>query len=91
MKKHLTIRVFGKVQGVFFRQSTRQTALELGLTGRVRNELDGTVLIEVEGESDQLETFLDWCRIGPPRAQVSGLEVAQAPLQAYESFEVERF
>jgi acylphosphatase len=67
--------ISGRVQGVFYRSSTRRTALELGLTGWVRNLPDGRVEIVVEGEEDQVKRLIDWCRKGPPSADVKGLEV----------------
>lgn len=68
--KHLVIRVYGQVQGVFFRDSAKKEADKLGLLGFVRNEADGTVYIEAEGEKDKLKNFLEWCRKGPPFSRV---------------------
>jgi len=66
--------VKGRVQGVFFRQSTREQALRLGLDGWVRNRADGAVEGEVGGDdAAALEGFRTWLRGGPPRAQVSDL------------------
>jgi len=90
MKQHLTIRVYGRVQGVYYRQSTRQKAVELGLTGLVRNEPDGSVYIEAEGDPQILAQFQQWCESGPPHAQVTGLDVEEGELQSYEGFEVHR-
>jgi acylphosphatase len=71
--------ISGRVQGVFYRSSSRRKALELGLTGWVRNLPDGRVEIVVEGEEDQVEKLIDWCRKGPPSADVKGLEIKQEP------------
>lgn len=66
--------VKGRVQGVFFRQSTREQALRLGLAGWVRNRLDGAVEGEVSGgDAAALDAFRTWLQRGPPRAQVSDL------------------
>lgn len=67
--------VSGRVQGVFFRQSTADTARRLGLRGWVRNLPDGRVEAEAEGERAALETLVEWCRRGPPAARVDDLEV----------------
>lgn len=74
MIKHLKIKVFGLVQGVLFRQSARAKALELNLTGFVRNLSDGSVYLDAEGEEAQLLALLDWCRRGPPAAEVQKVE-----------------
>lgn len=71
--------VSGRVQGVFFRSNTRRRALELGLTGWVRNLPDGRVEVVAEGEEARVEEFVKWCRRGPPRAAVTGLEVRREP------------
>jgi acylphosphatase len=60
----LNIKIFGQVQGVFFRGSAKQKAQDLGITGFVRNVL-GAVYIEAEGSEEALEQFLGWCRHGP--------------------------
>ena len=64
------IIVRGRVQGVFFRDSTRRKANELGLVGTVRNLPDGAVEIVAEGSSGSLEALVQWCRVGPPAAEV---------------------
>ena len=88
---HIAIRVHGKVHGVFFRASTKDKAQELGLTGFVQNEPDGTVYIEAEGEPDALKQLEQWAHEGPSRAQVERVEVQQLDKQAgFEKFEVRR-
>jgi acylphosphatase len=74
MLKHLSVRIVGNVQGVFFRDSARRTAEQLGLSGFARNEASGTVYIEAEGDEKALERFLAWCRQGPSRAKVQRAE-----------------
>jgi acylphosphatase len=69
--KRINITVRGRVQGVFYRDSTRRKAIELGLGGTVRNRLDGAVEIVAEGPSDSLEALVLWCRTGPPAAEVT--------------------
>ncbi|MBL4736088.1 MAG: acylphosphatase, partial [Flavobacteriales bacterium] len=58
---HYKIRIEGKVQGVWFRASTRDEAGRLGLRGFVRNEPDGSVYAEVEGEENEINEFVKWC------------------------------
>ncbi|HEX4875864.1 MAG TPA: acylphosphatase [Chitinophagaceae bacterium] len=88
--KTLSIIVTGKVQGVWYRQGTREKAISLGITGVVRNEPDGSVFIIATGTDAQLEDFISWCRQGPPRAQVNNLEVKDLPLQHFDKFVIER-
>ncbi len=65
---HLTIH--GQVQGVFFRQTACEKASELGLTGWVKNNPDGTVEIVAEGREQDLKKLLEWCKEGPEYAHV---------------------
>lgn len=90
MIKAYSIHVSGKVQGVFFRASTQQKAVELGLTGFVRNEPDGSVYIECEGEEAALEKFKTWCHNGPPSARVNKVDVAEIPVRNLTGFEGRR-
>ncbi|HYC85861.1 MAG TPA: acylphosphatase [Chryseosolibacter sp.] len=90
MIKSFSIKVSGKVQGVFFRASAREKADAVGVTGFVRNEADGSVYIEVQGEEDAIEEFIHWCRQGPPRARVDRCEVREIDGGDYQDFEVRR-
>ena len=67
------VRVSGRVQGVWYRESCRQVATGLGVTGWVRNEPDGTVLAVVEGAAADVERLLDWMRTGPRHAAVAAV------------------
>ena len=87
----LLIIVSGKVQGVWYRQSTKEKALELGITGEVSNQSDGTVKIIATGTAEQLSQLTDWCRQGPPKANVTNLDVKELPQQSFKSFTVERY
>lgn len=69
------VRVTGRVQGVFFRQSTVEMAQGLGLNGWVRNLADGSVEALFEGEREVVAQALAWCRQGPPRARVDEVAV----------------
>ena len=88
MTGHRAIRVDGRVQGVGFRASARREATRLGLAGFARNEADGSVAIEVEGDEAALEAFVAWCRVGPPGARVDRVEVAAGNLVGHRGFAV---
>ena len=88
MKSHLDITVTGKVQGVFFRSSTKAVADQLGIKGQISNEPDGSVYIEAEGDKVALEMFLDWCKEGPEHAKVISVERHEGELKNYRNFEV---
>ena len=74
MTVKVRVRVTGKVQGVFYRQSTVDMANALGLTGWVRNLPDGSVEAWFEGPRAIVEQAIAWCRQGPPRARVDAVE-----------------
>lgn len=88
--EHRIMHVRGRVQGVFFRQSTRQEARRLGLTGTVRNNPDGTVTIEAEGPAEVLDQLAAWCHHGPPAARVDEVTVTEGEMRDYADFRVER-
>ncbi len=90
MIKHFNIHVAGKVQGVFYRASTRDKAIALNVKGFVRNEPDDSVYIEAEGSEVQLNELIAWCRRGPPHAEVSNLVVKESEVVGFVKFEVER-
>jgi len=69
------VRVYGRVQGVFFRASTCEVARRLGLTGYVRNLPDGSVEAVFEGKEESVKKAVEWCRRGPPLARVDRIEV----------------
>lgn len=86
--KRYKIKVIGKVQGVFFRDTARQEAEKLGLTGFARNEPDGSVHIEVEGDEKSLKTFLNWCSQGPDEALVEHLEFTEIAVTGHKDFTI---
>ena len=88
--EHRTFIIHGRVQGVFYRQSSQQQARRLGLTGYARNNPDGTVTIEAEGPADALAALETWCRQGPPAARVEQVDVAAGGIEGYAEFEVRR-
>ena len=81
--------VHGTVQGVWYRASTREQAVALGLTGWVANRPDGSVQLVAEGPKAALDALLAWCRQGPPNALVTRVDVRYEPYTgAFLSFSV---
>ena len=74
-KVRARLRIEGRVQGVFFRASTRDCAQRLGVNGWVRNCPDGAVEVVAEGERAKIDDLIAWCRQGPRGAQVSDVGV----------------
>ena len=87
--QHWNIRIHGAVQGVFYRDSARQKAEELGVSGFARNESDGSVYIEAEGTEQNLKAFLAWCTQGPASAQVEKVKSEHsANLKHFSEFRI---
>ncbi len=86
MKKRVHGAVSGRVQGVFFRATTRDRARELGLSGWVRNLPGGQVEFVAEGDEKALHELLAFLRVGPPGARVDELEVEWSDPQGEEGF-----
>jgi acylphosphatase len=80
--------VSGRVQGVYFRATTRDTATEAGVDGWVRNLADGRVEAVFEGSEDAVESMVAFCREGSPAARVEDIEVEYEPPEGIEGFEV---
>jgi len=80
--------VHGRVQGVFFRDSTRRRAASRGVTGWVRNRPDGTVEALFEGEPEAVDALVAFVREGPRGAVVDRVEVAEAAAEGLAGFEV---
>ena len=90
MQQTISILVSGKVQGVFFRQGTKELAGLEGITGEVSNTPDGKVFIQATGTPAQLGKLLEWCRQGPPKAIVTSVEQKEIPLQSFTGFRIVR-
>ena len=89
MKSRINIRVFGQVQGVFFRAGVQSEAKRLDLFGWVMNHSDGSVELIAEGELSKLEQLLEWCMAGPAEASVSHCEyVWQENKNEFTTFEI---
>ena len=90
MEKNLTVKIYGFVQGIFFRFGAKVEAEKQGIKGFARNEDDGSVYIEAEGEEGKLRDFLEWCRMGPTFAKVEKIDFEfKDELKGFKSFDVE--
>jgi len=84
----IIIKVYGLVQGVFFRYTTRKVARRLGLTGYIKNMPDSSVYIEAEGPDDKLLELLEFSKKGPKHAQVERVEHEFAqPINEFKGFD----
>jgi len=88
--RSVSIRVKGRVQGVWFRASAKAVAERLHLTGFVSNARDGSVYIEASGSMEAIDDFISWCRRGPELARVETLEISDIEPQMISSFEIRR-
>ena len=90
MKKvRVHMRVYGRVQGVFFRANMRERAVRLGLKGWVRNLPDGSVEAIVEGDEEDVEGLVRWAARGPPLAHVERLEMKREEYKGeFKDFEI---
>jgi len=82
------LRIHGRVQGVGYRESMRQQANRLGLTGWVRNRRDGTVEALVCGRAEQVDLMVDWAKQGPRYALVERVVATEAEIAESEEFEI---
>jgi acylphosphatase len=80
------VLVSGRVQGVFFRDSCARQANQSGVTGWIRNNPDGRVEAAFEGEPEAVDRMVAWCRHGPPRAVVTGIEIKDEPVNGEARF-----
>ena len=81
MKVRAHVLVSGRVQGVYFRQSTLIEAQNLGVNGWARNLIDGRLEAVFEGEEHAVKTLVNYCRQGPPAARVDTLHVSYGPFK----------
>lgn len=90
MVKHLNIHIYGKVQGVFYRASAVEAAASMGVQGFARNEKDGSVYIEAEGEESILQQFVAWCHTGPAKARVERVTTEESDMKNYTNFVIQK-
>ena len=89
IQKRIHIFIIGRVQGVFFRQSTKVMAIKNNLNGWVRNLDDGQVEIVAEGEKQNIETLVNWCKTGPVFSRVDEFELLEEnSTSEFKNFEV---
>lgn len=91
MLQTVSIIVKGRVQGVFYRQSTKEMAQKLSISGQIKNLPDGNVEVIATGTNEQLEKLIEWCRIGPPRSNVTEISRKELPLHEFTNFSIVRF
>ena len=88
MARQVRLLISGRVQGVWFRASTREVATNLGLRGWVRNLPDGRVEVTAEGPDSQVEELIGWCHEGPPGSRVGHVDVFEEEPTEAPAFEV---
>ena len=89
MKARAHVIVSGRVQGVFYRAEARDKAVNISVSGWVRNLPGGGVEAVFEGGKDKVEQMIEWCKKGPSGARVDGVSVSWEP-EGFEGFEVRR-
>ena len=83
-----SVRVTGRVQGVFFRAWAKDEAETIGLAGWIRNDEDGSVVAHLEGSEAAIAEMIDLMREGPPGATVENVEVEETDSEGLDRFEV---
>ena len=87
IRTHLIIE--GRVQGVWFRDSTRNEAIRLNCTGWVKNRFDGSVELVAEGSREEVKKLIEWCHHGPPGARVTMVhEIKEDYAGIFDSFRI---
>lgn len=88
-RKRVHMTISGKVQGVFFRDTTRRTANDLGVTGWVKNLSDGRVEAVAEGPENAVDKLVEFAHEGPARANVKNVEVEEeTPTDEFSDFSI---
>ena len=86
--KRVHVRIYGRVQGVFFRANTKEMAERLGINGWVRNVPDGSVEAVFEGDEEAIQKMIEWCHHGPPMARVDKVEIKEEEPQGENGFRI---
>ena len=84
------LKITGKVQGVYYRASAKQKAMNLGVQGYVKNEPDGSVLLEVQGAEAAVNEMVNWCKKGPMLARVKHIDIANQTAKKLVSFDIKK-
>ena len=90
MKKAFSLNIYGRVQGVGYRYSALRAAKKTGVYGFVKNQADGSVYAEVEGDENKVYEFIKWCYQGPSFSQIQRIEKQEIPVQDFHNFEIRR-
>lgn len=90
MLRSYKILVKGRVQGVGYRFNAQAKAHQFDLTGFVKNLPDGSVLIAAEGKDENIQSFIEWCYVGPRWSDVSEVAAEEQEVQGYATFEIKR-
>ena len=88
MEKLFRLKITGKVQGVWYRYSTKIKARELGVKGFVKNEPDGSVYAEIEGAPEAVNALIDWCWRGSTYSIVENVKAEEGDLKGFTDFKV---
>jgi acylphosphatase len=88
--KNLRLTIRGNVQGVFFRAETKKMADLLGVKGYIKNQKDGSVFVEAEGNPDAVHKLIDYCHHGPEKATVERVSIVLGELAQHTSFDILR-
>lgn len=88
MNQSISITVKGIVQGVYYRQRTKEFANQNSVTGEIKNLHGGDVHIIASGTEENLQKFIAWCNKGPETAVVSDVNVEKVPYREFEAFKI---
>ncbi|MBT7811817.1 MAG: acylphosphatase [Deltaproteobacteria bacterium] len=88
VQKRISLLITGKVQGVGYRYSVKLKAESMAIRGYVRNQLDGSVFVTVQGENTAVENFVKWCYKGPSAAIVRGVEKIPGTIEDFSEFKI---
>ena len=84
------IHILGDVQGVFFRATAKEIADKYSLTGWIKNTKEGDVEAVVDGDTRSLGKFIEWCKQGPEKANVTNVTVTNIPQTSFNGFSIIR-
>lgn len=88
VQKRISLIITGKVQGVGYRYSVKLKAESMAIRGYVRNQLDGSVFVTVQGENTAVENFVKWCYEGFSAALVRGVEKIPGSIEDFSEFKI---
>ncbi len=87
MKRSVILTIHGHVQGVGFRYFVMKEAEKFGISGFVKNQMNGNVYVEAEGHSELLELFIQACKQGPSHAWIEKVDIQYCPVQNFKGFQ----